>query len=193
EFTRLKSGGKFTVKVPGINVISAFVYGNFENPKIYSFVAENESERTAKGFPVENLTPFDKAFRYYKDQSEDWQDEMSAKANVYKADQKFTFGFYDLDGEDEKGNPKVTPIAFEVSKTGTGRNTMVNLSLIPMLDELTDKQRENFENAPSDFDAKNFEGLYYVMDDDEQIEKLIEVGFDVSLIGLESPKKDDEQ
>src|SRR5699024_11992546 len=118
-------------------------------------------------------------------------------------------GFYDLDGEDEKGNLKVTPIAieftrnqaqvirdaivnneryidkfaFEVSKTGTGRNTMVNLSLIPMLDELTDKQRENFENAPSDFDAKNFEGLYYVMDDDEQIEKLIEVGFDVSLIG----------
>src|SRR5699024_6754444 len=145
--------------------------------------------------------------------------EMSAKANVYKADQKFTFGFYDLDGEDEKGNPTVTPIAIEftrnqaqvirdaivnneryidkyaieVSKTGTGRNTMVNLSLIPMLDELTDKERENFENASIDFEAKNVERLYYVMDDDEQIEKLIEVVLDVSLIGLESPKKDDVQ
>src|SRR5699024_12025661 len=150
EFTRLKSGGKFTVKFPGINVISTFVYCNFENPKIYSFVAENESERAAKGFPVENLTPFDKAFKYYKDQSDDWQDEMSAKANVYRAEQKFTFGFYDLN----EGNPIMVEftrnqarvirdaivknekyldkLAFTLSKQGTGRETVVSLTVIPM-------------------------------------------------------------
>lgn len=217
EFTRLKSGGKFTVKVPGFNVISAYVYGNYENPKIYSFVAENESKKTAKGFPIENLTPFDKAFKHYKDQSDDWQDEMSAKAGVYKADQKFTFGFYDLDGVDDKGKPVTTPImveftrnqaqvirdaivknekyldkfAFELTKTGTGRNTAVSLTLIPMLDELTEKQRENFEKLPSDFDTSNLEGLYYVMSEEDQIAKLVEVGFDVSLIGLDAPKAED--
>lgn len=215
EFTRLKSGSTFTVKVPGFHVISAYVYGNFENPKINSFVAENDSKRTAKGFPVENLTPFDKAFKYYKDKSEDWQDEMSAKANVYKADQKFTFGFYDLDGEDDKGKPVTTPIAveftrnqaqvirdaikknekyldkfaFELSKKGTGRSTVVSLTLIPMLDELTDKQRDNFDNLPEEFDSGKLEGLHYVMSDEEQIETLQNTGFDVSLIGLEVPEK----
>lgn len=208
EFTRLKSGGKFIVKVPGISLISAFVYGNFENPKIYSFVAENESKKSAKGFPIGELTPFDKAYIYYKDQSDDWLDEMSAKANVFKSDQKFTFGFFDLDSGEPikveftknqgqsirdaivKNEKYLDKFAFELSKTGTSRSTVVSLTLIPMLDELTDKQRENFEKLPSEFDAKNFENLYYVMSDEDQIEKLTEVGFDVSLIGLNTHKKD---
>lgn len=215
EFTRLKSNSSFIVKVPGLNVISAYVYGNFENPKIYSFVAEEESKKTDKGFPVEDLTPFDKAYVHYKDQSDDWQDEMAAKANVYRAEQKFTFGFYDLDGVGDKGNPEVKPImveftrnqarvirdaivknekyldklAFTLSKQGTGRETVVSLTVIPMIDELSEKQRENFDKSPDEFDAKNFEGLYYVADEEEQITRLIEAGFDVSLIGLEAPKK----
>lgn len=208
EFTRLKSGGKFIVKVPGFHVISAYVYGNFEKPSIYSFIAENESKRTDRGFPIENLTPFDKAFKYYKDQSGDWLDEMSAKANVYKADQKFTFGFYDLDSGEPimveftknqaqvirdaivKNEKYLSKFAFELTKTGTGRNTAVGLTLIPMLDELTDKQRENFDKVGDDFDSKNFEGLYYVMSDEEQIEKLDEVGFDISAVGLSLPNKE---
>lgn len=210
EFTRLKSNSSFVVKVPGIAVISAYVYGNFENPKIYSFVAENESKKTEKGFPIENLTPFDKAYIYYKDQSDDWQDEMAAKANIYRAEQKFTFGFYDLN----EGNPIMVEftrnqarvirdaivknekyldkLAFTLSKQGTGRDTVVSLTVIPMLDELTDKQRENFDKLPNDFDKSNFEGLYYVADEEEQINRLIESGFDISLIGLEAPAEKDE-
>ena len=209
EFTRLKSGGKFVVKVPGINVISAYVYGNFENPRIYSFVAEKESDKSDKGFPIDNLTPFDKAYKYYKDQSDDWQDEMSAKANVYKADQKFTFGFYNLDTGDPisveftkpqaqvirdaivKNSKYLDKFAFELTKTGSGRNTVVGLTLIPMLDDLTDKQRENFDKLPNTFDSKNFENLYYIMSEEEQIKKLIEVGFDIKLIGLEAPASDE--
>lgn len=208
EFTYLKSGNKFTVKVPGLNIISAHVYGSFAK-KIYSFVAENESKKSAKGFPVENLTPFDKAYKYYKDQSDDWQDEMSQEANHFRSQRKFTIGFYDLDSGApimveftrnqanvivdtiKKYEKRLDQFAFELTKTGQSRDTVVSLSIIPMLDDLTDKQRANFDKLPNEFDAKNFEGLYYVMSDEEQIEKLIEVGFDISLIGLEAPKNDD--
>src|SRR5699024_696852 len=80
--------------------------------------------------------------------------------------------------------------SFELSKTGKGTSTTVNLSLIPILDDLTETQRKNFEELPNEFDAKNFEGLYYIMSDEEQIETLQRVGFDVSLIGLETTKKE---
>lgn len=210
EFTYLKSGDSFTVKVPGLNMISEYVYGSYSK-KIYSFIAEKPSEKTERGFPTNNLTPFDKAYKYYKDQSDDWQDAMSQEANHYRATQKFTIGFYDLDS----GEPimveftrnqaqaivatikqyvkRLDQFAFTLSKQGSGTNTTVSLSLIPVLEDLTDKQRENFEKLPNDFDAKNFEGLYYVMSDEEQIETLAKSGFDVSLIGLELPKEGDKE
>ena len=88
---------------------------------------------------------------------------------------------------------RLDQFAFELTKQGQGTSTSVSLSLIPILDDLTDVQRKNFDEAPKEFDMSLFEGLLYEMDDDEQVEKLIEVGFDVSLIGLEAPKKDNEQ
>lgn len=206
EFTYLKSGDKIIVKVPGINMISEYVYGNFAK-KIYSFIAKNPSKKSQKGFPVEDLTPFDMAWKYYKDQSEDWQDEMSQQASVYRCTRKFTIGFYDLDTGDpimveftrnqasaiveniKKYSERLDQFAFELAKSGKGTGTTVSLSLIPILDDLTEKQRKNFEEAPSDFDASNFNGLYYEMDDDEMIAKLTEVGFDVTLVGLEPPSK----
>lgn len=202
EFTYLKSGNKFIVKVPGFNVIPEYVYGDF-NKKIYSFIAENPSKKSAKGYPVENLTPFDLAWKHYKDQSEDWQDKMAQEANIYRAERKFTIGFYDLDTGEPimveftrkqanaikdtvfKYEKRLDQFAFELAKTGSGTNTVVTLSLIPVLDDLTDKQKENFEKLPNYFDASNFENLYYVMSDEEQIETLTRVGFDVKLIGLE--------
>lgn len=210
EFTYLRSGDEITVKVPGLNIISAFVYGSFSK-KIYSFVAENESEKSQRGFPVKNLTPFDKAWKHFKDQSDDWQDEMSQEAGHYRCQRKFTIGFYDLD----KGVPimieftrnqakvivdtikkyekRLDQFAFELRKQGTGTNTTVSLSLIPVIEDLTDKQQKNFAELPNDFEASNFEGLYYVMADDEQIKTLDRVGFDVSLVGLELPKEDDKE
>src|SRR5699024_7417801 len=90
----------------------------------------------------------------------------------------------------KKYEERLDQFAFELKKSGKGTNTTVSLSLIPILDDLTDKQRENFEKLPNDFDASNFEGLYYVMSDEEQIETLQRVGFDVSKIGLETTKKE---
>lgn len=218
EFTYLKSGNTYVVKVPGLNIISAFVYGSYQKG-INSFVAENESKKSAKGFPVDNLTPFDLAWKYYKDKSDDWQDEMSAEANHYRCQRKFTIGFYDLDGVDKDDKPEVKPImveftrnqakvivdsikkyekrldqfAFELSKQGSGTGTTVSLSLIPVIEDMTERQQKNFEESPSDFDAKNFEGLHYVMSDEEQVETLTRAGFDISLVGLESPKKEGEK
>src|SRR5690625_4374001 len=209
ECTNLKSGEELIVKVPGINMISELVYGSF-GKKIYSFIAENPSEKSPKGFPTGNLTPFDKAWKYYKDQSDDWQDEMSQEANHFRSTRKFTIGFYDLDAGQpimveftrnqanavvdtiKKYENRLDQFAFELAKTGKGTSTVVSLSLIPLLDDLTDKQRDNFDKLPNDFDSKNFEGLYYEMSDEEQIETLQRVGFDVDSIGLKVTSKGEE-
>src|SRR5690625_6456877 len=65
----------------------------------------------------------------------------------------------------KKYEERLDQFAFELSKTGKGTSTTVNLSLIPILDDLTETQRKNFEELPNEFDAKNFEGLYYIMSD----------------------------
>ena len=200
EFTYLKSGDQYTVKVPGINMVSEYVYGSFAK-KINSFIAKEASKKSAKGFPVENLTPFDKAWKHFKDKSEDWQDENSQEAGHYRCQRKFTFGFYDLDS----GNPimveftrnqanaivsaikkyeeRLDKFAFELSKQGSGTSTTVSLSIIPMLEDLTDKQKANFDKLPNDFDTGNFNGLYYEADEAEQLELLTQAGFDITLIG----------
>src|SRR5690625_7983584 len=99
EFTYLKSGDEFIVKVPGINMISEFVYGSF-GKKIYSFIAENPSEKSPKGFPTGNLTPFDTARKSYKHHSDDWQDEMLQQANHFRSTSTYTMGIHDLDSSD---------------------------------------------------------------------------------------------
>lgn len=205
KFTSLKSGTTYIVKVPGINLISAFVYNSY-NKGINSFIAQNESDKSPKGFPTNNLTPFDKVWKYYKDKSNDWQDKMSQEANNYRAQRKFTLGFYDLDKNEPvmieftrkqagvivdaiKENDKyLSKFAFKLSKSGKGTSTTVGLTLIPMLDDLTSEQRENFETLPDDFNQNNFSGLYYEMSNEDQLDVLKRVGFDVTKVGL-TPNK----
>jgi len=210
EFAPFKSGTTYTVKVLGTSdLITFYSYGIFK--QVNSFVAKNPSKKSAKGFPVENLTPWDKAWKYHADKSEEFGDKDSQEAYKYRPRQRFALGFIDLDtgepiivdlsknqaqavhGNITKYAERLDQFAFELTKQGQGTSTTVSLSLIPILDDLTDVQRKNFDEAPKEFDMSLFEGLLYEMDDDEQTEKLIEVGFDVRLIGLEAPKKDDKQ
>lgn len=207
EFAPFKTNTTYTVKVLGTSdLISFFSYGIFK--QVNSFVAKNPSKKSRNGFPVDNLTPWDKAWKYHADLSEKFGDEHSQEAYKYRPRQRFAMGFIDLDtgepiivdlsknqaqavhGEITKRAERLDQYAFELSKTGQGTSTAVSLSLIPVLDDLTDAQRKNFDEAPAEFDMSLFDGILYEMDDDEQIEKLIEAGFDVSLIGLEAPKKD---
>src|SRR5699024_3783144 len=88
----------------------------------------------------------------------------------------------------KRSEKRLDRMAFELRKDGQGTSTTV--SLTPLFEEdLDDKQAKNFENAPDKFDMDLFDGILYEMEEEEQIVKLIEVGFDVSVIGLEAPEK----
>ncbi|SET42803.1 hypothetical protein SAMN05216389_11137 [Oceanobacillus limi] len=207
EFSPFKSGTTYTVKVLGTSdLITFFSYGIYK--QLNSFVAKNPSKKSAKGYPVDNLTAFDKAWKYHKDLSEDFSDKHGQEAGKYRAKQRFAMGFFDLDsgepiiidvskpqaqaihGSIKKYEKKIGKIAFELSKEGSGTNTTVSLTPVLDMDEdLTDKQRANFDKAPESFDMALFDGILFEKDEDEMIEALQSVGFDVSLIGLQ-PKKE---
>lgn len=205
EFSSFKSGTKYIVKVLGTADLMQFdSYGIFK--VLNSFVAKNPSKKSANGYPVDDYTPFDLAWKYHKDLSEERTDEHSQEAGKYRAKQRFAMGFFDLDSGEEividvskkqaqalhgaimKNEKRIDTFAFELAKEGSGTDTVV--SLMPMLDDLTGEQQNNFDEAPEGFDTARFDGILFEMDDDEQIEKLVELGFDVSLIGLEAAAKD---
>ena len=203
EFAKFKSGTTYIVKVLGTSdLIQYYNYGIFN--KVNSFTAKNPSKKSDKGYPVENLTPWDKAWKYHADKSEQFQDAHSKEANKYRAKQKFAMGFIDLDsgepiivdltknqaqavhGAIVKNEKRLDTFAFELEKSGQSMDTVV--SMTPYLDDLSDKQQKNFDEAPEEFDMSLFESVLYEADDEEQIELLVKAGFDVSLIGLEKPK-----
>lgn len=213
EFTPFKSGSKYYVKVLGDKDIMPFYsYGIFN--KVYSFTPKNPPKRDNYGNPIEDLTPWDLAWKYHKDKSKEWTDEHGQEASKYRARQRFAMGFYDLTsgelividtsknqaqalhGVIKKFEKRLDQMAFELTKEGQGTSTTVSLTPVMFPDEdLTDEQRVNLEKAPKEFDHSRFDGIVYEADEEEQIENLIKAGFDVTLIGLEPPKtseKDDE-
>jgi len=209
EFAKFSSGTSYTVKVLGTaDLISFFSYGIYR--QVNSFVAENPSKKSRRGFPIENLTPFDKAWKYHADKSKEFGDKHSQEAYKYRARQRFAMGFIDLDsgepiivdlsknqaqaihGVIKRSEKRLDRMAFELRKDGQGTSTTVSLTPL-FVEDLDEKQAKNFDEAPEEFDMALFDGILYEMDEEEQIEKLIEVGFDVNLIGLEPPKKEGDQ
>ena len=208
EFTSFKSGSNFTVKVLGVSDLIAFdSYGIFG--KLNSFVAENPSKKSKNGYPVDELTPFDKAWRHHKDLSEDFSDKHGQEAAKYRVKRRFAMGFFDLDSGEQiiidvskaqgqaiystikKYEKKLEKLAFELTKSGQGTSTTVSLTpIIDMDEDLSDKQRENFDKAPAEFDTAKFEGILFEKDEKEMLEALHSVGFDVTKIGYEVPKAD---
>lgn len=200
SFATFKSGTEYVVKVLGTADISQFFnYGIFDK-KVSSFVAKNPSKKSAKGNPVEDLTPFDLAWKYHADKSEEFGDTHSTEAYKYKPKMRFAMGFFDLDsgeqividvsknqaqaihGSIKKNENKLNKKAFTLSKEGKGQSTVVTL-MPEDLEDLSDEQRKNFDNTPSEFDTSLFEGLSYEADEAEQLQKLQQAGFDITLIG----------
>jgi len=201
EFTSIKSGSKFLVKVVDKAAVQmAYSFGIFK--QINSFVAKNPSTRSATGWPTDNLTPWDKAFLYHKNKSNDFNDEHGQEASKYRAKQRFAMAFFDIDQGDyiivdlskkqaqaiaatiTKYEKKLGKLAFELAKEGTGTATTVSLSpVLDMDDDLTDKQRENFAKAPEVFDHTVFNGIWYEQDEAQMVALLRQAGFDVTLIG----------
>lgn len=203
KFSSFKSGTTYLVKLIGLkDYFQFYSYGIYQ--QVDSFVAEKPSKKTAKGFPIEDLTPWDKAFRYHKDLSQDWTDAQSQEAQKYKPKSRFAMAFYDITSGEviavdvsakqysgiksaiEKYAKKKDKIAFELSKTGDGRGTVVSLSPVLDMDEdLTEVQRANFDKAPAEIDIAQFFSAVFVADEAEQIKRLTQAGFDLALIGLE--------
>jgi len=205
EFTSFKTGTTLAVKVLGsADLITFFSYGVFK--VVNSFVAKEPSKKSANGYPVDNLTVWDKAWKYHKDLSKEFNDHHGQEASKYRASQRFAMGFFDLtSGEPiivdvsknqaqaihaviKRNEKRLADMSFELSKQGSGTSTTVSLTPIMYPEEdLTDAQRANLGKAPESFDMKLFEGLLFEADEAEQITNLITAGFDISLIGLERP------
>jgi hypothetical protein len=210
-FSSFKSGTEYKVRVLGTaDLIRFYSYGIFG--KVNSFVAKSPSVKNAKGFPVENLTSWDRAWKHYQDLAFAARDKGDTKAeeeyrnNAYqfKAKERYALGFIDLaTGEPiivdlskkqaqlvhaviKKNEKKLSKVAFELAKTGSGQSTTVMLSLLFDLDDdLNEKERKNFDKYDDkEFDMALFDGLLYEADEKEMTESLVAAGFDITLIGL---------
>lgn len=207
EFTSLKSGDTKKVKILNFgDFIGVHSYSIFK--VVNTFVPEKLAKLSNNGYPVENLSVFDKAWKFHKDKSEEFGDHHSTEASKYRLKPRFAFGFYDLDTKEmividfsktqaqglikvinkQNEQGRLGKRAFELEKSGTGTSTTVSLTPEP-LDDLTDEQAKAFEEAPEEFDKALFEGLYYVMDEEQQKESLKLAGFNLADIGEESTEE----
>lgn len=201
EFSSLKSGDSRKVKVIEFgDFIGVHTYSIFR--VVNTFTPEKMPKLSAKGYPVDGLTPFDKAWKYHKDLSEEFGDHHSTESSKYRLKPRFAFGFYDLDEkkpivldfskkqaqgliqviQKQSDQGRLGKRAFELSKSGSGTGTTVSLTP-EIIEDLSPEQAKAFEEAPDEFDKTLFDGLYYVMNEEQQIEALTQAGFDVSLIG----------
>lgn len=215
EFNSFKTGTTYKVKVVGTDAIMTFdSYGIYK--VVNSFSAKNPSKKSAAGYPVDNYTPWDRAWKFHRDLSEDFSDAHGQEASKYRPKRRFAMGFYDLATGElivvdlsknqaqavhsviKKYEKKLGKMAFELSKQGSGTSTSVSLTpLIDLDDDLTDEERKHFDKAPAEFDMSRFDGILYEADEDEQIRLLKQAGFDVTLIGYDanaggSPAQDDD-
>ena len=202
KFTYLKSGYRFNVKVRGMeDFIGVLSYGIFEK-KINTFIPEKNPTLNKAGYPISDLTPFDKAWQYHMDQSTASKDEESKKAGAYRVKPRFAIAFYDLDKEEDividfsqnqasqilgaikRNELKLGKKAFELAKDGAQQNTVVSLTPLDLEEpDLTAKQIEAFKNAPEELDRSIFEDLYYTRNEAEMVDALKTAGFDPTLIG----------
>ena len=213
EFAKLPSGTTLKVKLTGLeNVMRYYGYGVYK--RVNTFIAKNPSVRNAKGFIESNPTPWDQASQYYFNKakkaeengaSEDELKTIRNEAFKYGGKARYAVGLIDIEVGKEivldftkkqfmdvvlpalkKYDPKKDKVAFEISKTGSSRDTKIMVTpVLDMDDDLTDKERANFDKfVGKEYNKGNFEGLLFEADEKTQTENLVAAGFDITLIGL---------
>ncbi|NRG30746.1 hypothetical protein [Niallia circulans] len=158
---------------------------------------------------------YDKAYEMVKDVTDEAEVKAIKESAEYKAlstegfkysgKRRYAVGFIDLEVGKEivldftkkqfeeiikaalvKFDAKRDKVAFEIEKTGARQDTKITITpVLDMDDDLTDKERANFEKfVGKEFNVKLFEGLLFEADEKTQTENLVAAGFDISLIGL---------
>lgn len=220
DWTKLNVGMSYKVRVFRNYTKAVMKFRNYGIYKVVnSFSAKNPSIKNNKGFAESNLTPWDKAAKYYTDlmfkamEDKDTVAEKKYKqeASKYRERERYAVAFVDLD----TGKPvhfDISPkqwavirtnltkyasnlgsIPFEIAKTGGGKDTVLSfLPIMTNLEPLTEKQQANFDKFNDvDFDPSVFANFIYEIDEDEQTRLLIQAGFDISLVGLKKPADND--
>jgi len=130
-------------------------------------------------------------------------EELRLLAGELRAKKRMLFGFVDLSTGEQivvdvtKGQGEnlvdtileyedsITEMPFLLEKKGSKANTVVSLSPIVNMKKLTATEKANFEAVKgTQFDQTLFEKIFYVKPEEQQIQDLIKIGFDVSRIGV---------
>lgn len=131
-------------------------------------------------------------------------EEIRLLAGELRAKKRMLFGFVDLEtgeqivvdvtrGQGEnlvdtilEYEDSITEYPFLLEKKGTKANTTVTLSPIVNMKKLTKTEQANFEAVKGEkFDHELFEKIFFVKPEEQQIQDLIKIGFDVSRIGID--------
>lgn len=194
-----RSGTNYVVRVP-----SAEDYVEYWNHSVYKVFYSCPCMKAAG--QGEDL--YDKAVDVIYNEANklddgDEKDKLLEQARQLKARPRYLFGFFDLeDGEPfvidvsknqaqtfinaiEKFEKKISKVAFEIEKQGSGTSTTVSMTpVMDMEEDLNDKQKENFEaTADKEFPEEIFENVLRIKPENDQLADLKNFGFDVSKIG----------
>lgn len=208
QFTSFKSGSSLIIRMLSLQSVIKFRgYGIYK--EVNTFVADNPSIYNEKGYPKSNLTVWDRAFNYYSNRAfntsnKSEQDALRTQSRRYLGKERYALGFINLaTGEPgiidvsknqarviinalQKNEAKFDKKAFELEKTGSGKNTIVSVTPLD-LDDLQPEMLKNFKAYDGkEFDNELFENILYEADEKEQLDLLEKAGFDLSLIDEQS-------
>jgi hypothetical protein len=206
-FNKFNVGSSYTVMIPNISrvegefkpaMMSFFNYGVYN--VVDSFVAETPSKKSDKGYPTDDLTPWDMAWKYHQDLSKKFQDKHSTAAQIYRVKHRYAIEFINLaDGERiiidvskkqalvlyaamVEFEEQLESYAFKVSKATGGV-----VALTPVLGKLTPEQTAFKAEADLKGPITLTPKMLYKRDTDDMTRALVTAGFDISLIGLSPP------
>lgn len=202
-----KSGTTYNVRVPSTeDFAEVYIHSVF---KVFFSVPCTKSMGEEDLYCQATSMLYDDA-RAAKDAGNEKEAEkIRDKAYQLKAKPRYLIGFFNLeDGEPiivdvskkqaqtiitaiDKFSNRINTMAFELSKTGTGQNTTV--SLMPILDDLTDVEQKNFDaTAGKEFPQELFGKVLKVKDVNEQYNDLKAFGFDVNRLDVDINTDDPE-
>lgn len=215
-FKQLKSGDTLLVKFKDAenDVQVYFAYSVFG--KVNTFVPKNPAERNDAGFPVKNLTSWDRAAKYYYDMAKEQDDDTAKKtkneAYKYVGKPRVMVAVYDITkGEDivvdltmkqaeavmgalaDYEPEEIEEMVFKMSKKGSDTNTTVVLSPVINIDRTLDADQKanlNDEKASTPIPDDIFEGKLVEKDEDEMLKDLFIAGFNLANIGETLPEQE---